>query len=162
MKNKKLNMVLLPLVGTIWVLLLLRIFGTEGEADRPPASTLEKPIPANDVVVFELQEDYRDPFLDHPGSRNYATSAREKKEVRQQEGKIIRKEVEEEKQNEFRYHGAVSKSRNQKDITGILSIDGESFMLGLSKSTAEIEVLEISMDRIRFRFHQKEYEVTKE
>lgn len=155
-------MVLLPLVGGIWVLLLLRMFGTEGETATTPTRIMEEPIPADNAVVFELKDDYRDPFLDHIGSRNNAASTRERKELQQQVGIILQKETEEEAQYDFRYHGAVSNSRNQKEITGILSIDGESYMLRHNQSIAGIEVLEISMDHIRFRFDQKEYEVTKE
>lgn len=155
-------MVLLPLVGGIWVILLIRVLGSDKEVISEPHPPIREVITQQPERVFLLKDQYRDPFLDHTHSGIYAFPKPSRKSVSQQVGQIIKKELDAEIQHEFRYHGAVSKAGTQKDITGILSIDGKTYMLGLGTSAYEVEVLEISMSQIRFRFDQKEYEVRKE
>ncbi len=162
MKNKKLNMLLLPLVGGIWVILLLRMFGTGGDPVPEPSVPIKEATSSQPEVVFVLKEKYRDPFLDHFGTSTNTSSNQKSGSISRQIGSLVKKEAEEVVLHEFRYHGAVSKVNSQKAITGILSIDGQMHMLSLGLTSSDVEVLEISMTHIKFKFDQKVYEVEKE
>ncbi|MEM8897798.1 MAG: hypothetical protein AAGC85_06820 [Bacteroidota bacterium] len=161
MKNKKLNIILLPVVGAIWILLLFRILGTKTNPAPVPKTLIDTLNDPQLAVIFELKEGYRDPFLDHPTSERQEVFDGNRKVKSHQVGRMLKKE-EEEVLHKCNYHGAISSQSNPTDLTGILSIDGEMHILGPDTSSPDIVVLEISMNHIRIKVDQKEYEVTKE
>lgn len=163
MKNKKLNKILLPLVGLIWLAVAFRFFGSEKEGDNLShlPSTSFALLDSNlQRESFSLLLDYRDPFLDRP-----ADLGMEKQPVSPPSvptSPILRLEKIQLPQKidypKVSYLGGV---KSETDTRGLVQIDGKILQVKKGEEVQEVSILDLNLDQILVQFKDSSWTVRK-
>lgn len=148
MKNKKNIYVLVPAVLLVWGLIGYRIFtGLDPDIAAVKKTRIMKDFKPSKLVVntnFEIQANYRDPFLGTLDTR-MSNKVAPKKRVQQKEVVVF---------PEILYKGIFSPGDHSKSVF-LISIDGEQQMFKIREMHREIKLLSGDKEKILVKYKKE-------
>lgn len=167
MKYPKVNYLLIPLVGVIWILLLRQFLGTtELEPDNVIIMSKDINLGVWERDSFSIHNDYPDPFMGsfpevslHSGTSGKAlvTSRGNSLNV----GSIIKKPSER-IFPEFHYQGGIQRDSTSAIMTGVLRMDNRVFSVQTGETIGALKILSLEIERITFSFQDSVLRLKKE
>ena len=133
MKNKKLTYILLPLVITVWGLVVYRIF-FDGKTKPENISTIAKPLikelSKEEKSTYKLIANYRDPFLNKLAQSNVESKENKEKEENNNRATNLRRRrtnVSRNRWPEVSYGGFIQGDKN-REITILLKVKNRDYL----------------------------------
>lgn len=155
MKNKRTLYILIPLVATIWGVVIWKVI--DYQPSGQDTNHLFLPIAeetTDEITRYELSFGYRDPFL-RSSVRSASVSSSKKRE---RANNIIKVEITKvaavTRPADLIYHGEISGHRHK---VGLLEIEGNKVLVSESSMVGEYTILSVETDSLIISYRDKRF-----